>query len=220
MKIPEKKPTFWRETVNTVKLVFTPKMLLMDAQLLYSGTSIAFWSGMLTPIMILQLKDRNDLTAAEKESKALYGMVCFGFGEVIGGIAMGQVIDRCGSKMGSIKNVIIALAMCATTYASLYQLEYNYMSFIMCFVWGYLDGAVNIHTFQILGFEFADKSGPFAVFNLIQGIWVFCMQELQGFIDETDPEQLKYYTLATGAFGVIASGVTYFFPFAENQNVK
>ena len=31
MKVIEKKPSFWRETWNTVKLIFTPKMLLMDA---------------------------------------------------------------------------------------------------------------------------------------------------------------------------------------------
>ena len=89
---------------------------------MYSGTSIAFWSGMLTPIMVLQLRDRDDLSDNEKESKALYGMVCFGFGEVIGGIVMGWVIDRYGSKIGSIKNVFIALAMTSSTYYSIYRL--------------------------------------------------------------------------------------------------
>lgn len=47
-------------------------------------------------------------------------MVSFGFGEVIGGLAMGIFIDRFGSKMGSIKNVFIAIAMTASTYGSLY----------------------------------------------------------------------------------------------------
>ena len=121
---------------------------------------------MLTPIMVLQLRDRNDLSEKEKESYALYGMVCFGFGEVFGGIMMGHIIDRYGSKMGSLKNVVLIVIMTATTYGSLCILEYNYLSFIMCFTWGYLDGAINIHSYQILGFEF-DDDGPFAVHNLV-----------------------------------------------------
>ena len=75
---------------------------------------------MLTPIMILQLKDRHDLSDNQKESYSLYGMVSFGFGEVIGGLAMGVFIDKFGSKMGSLKNVFIAIAMTASTYESLF----------------------------------------------------------------------------------------------------
>ena len=47
-------------------------------------------------------------------------MVCFGFGEVVGGIVMGLIIDRYGSKIGSIKNVINAIILTAITYGSLY----------------------------------------------------------------------------------------------------
>jgi len=76
--------------------------------------------------------------------------------------------------------------MTATTCVSVRMGKYNYMTYIMTFIWGYLDGAINIHTFQILGFEFASKSLPFGVFNLVQGICVFVMQEIQGnYIDET-----------------------------------
>lgn len=74
-------------------------------------------------------------------------MICFGFGEVIGGIIMGLVIDKMGSKVGAIKNVFIALAMTSSTYYSTNRLTYDWMTFVMCFIWGYLDGAINIHTF-------------------------------------------------------------------------
>ena len=60
---------------------------------------------------------------------------------------MGIVIDKCGSREGSIKNVIIAIVMTITTIVSTNMGEYNYMTFIMTFVWGYLDGAINIHCF-------------------------------------------------------------------------
>ena len=90
----------------------------------------------------------------------------------------------------------------------------------MCFIWGYLDGAINIHTLQILGFEFTDKSGPFAVYNLVNGIWVFCMDLIQGQIDENDADQIKWYTIAVGTFGVIGSLVTFFFPFGTEDTPK
>ena len=111
---------------------------------------------MLTPIIVLQLRDRDDLSEIEKESLALYAMISFGFGEVLGGILMGLVIDYFGSKMGSLKNVVLAVLMTASTYGSLYYLEYNYLTFIMCFLWGYVHAAINIHSYQILGFEFDD----------------------------------------------------------------
>ena len=85
-------------------------------------------------------------------------MVAFGFGEVLGGQLMGFAIDRCGSKRSSIKNVMLAILVTSATYASIEIGKYNYMTFIMCFTWGYLDGANNIHSFQICGFQFASKS--------------------------------------------------------------
>ena len=36
-------------------------------------------------------------------------------------------------------------------------------------------------------------------------------------IDENDPEQIKLYVLGTGAFGVIATGITFFFPFSYKK---
>ena len=122
IKLQVKTPTFFEELCTTSKLIFNRKMLIIDLQLLYSGTSIAFWSGMLIPIMVLQLRDHTDLSDKEKEQYALFGMVCFGFGEVAGGIGMGMVIDMYGSRVGAIKNVAIALAMTASTYGSLYNL--------------------------------------------------------------------------------------------------
>ena len=72
------------------------KMMFMNAQLFWTGASIAFWSGMLTPIMFLQQKD-SLLSVEEKESRALFCMIAFGFGDVISGIIMGVIIDRLGS---------------------------------------------------------------------------------------------------------------------------
>jgi len=80
---------------------------------------------------------------------------------------MGFVIDKWGSKAGSIKNLIIIITMAAICQTSISILEYNWTSYAMCFVWGYLDGALNIHTLQILGFEFVSKSEPFGLWCLL-----------------------------------------------------
>ena len=83
----------------------------------------------------------------DKQSKALFAMVAFGFGEVFGGLAGGYIIDSCGSKVASLVNVLIVIVMISVTLVAIFVLEYNVISFIMCFMWGVQDGALNVHTF-------------------------------------------------------------------------
>ena len=67
--------------------------------MIMTGVSIAYFSGILSPIMVQQLiKDPkySNLSETEQDSYALYGMVAFGFGEVIGGLAIGIIIDKIG----------------------------------------------------------------------------------------------------------------------------
>ena len=49
----------------------------------------------------------------------MFGMVAFGFGEIVGGLAIGQVVDRKNSKIASLVNAIFVLAAVATTLAYL-----------------------------------------------------------------------------------------------------
>lgn len=66
---------------------------------MWTGASISFWSGILTPIMVLQLKnDFPEMAETERDSRALIGMVAFGCGEVIGGYFTGKILDKIGSK--------------------------------------------------------------------------------------------------------------------------
>ena len=96
--------------------------------------------------MINSLHSHTDLDDDHKKSWALVGMVAFGFGEVFGGIFMGIVVDKFGSKYASIKNAILAIVMLLITTICIHINNYNTMTFVMCFTWGYLDGALNIHT--------------------------------------------------------------------------
>ena len=58
------------------------------------------------------------MSETEQDSYALYGMVAFGFGEVIGGFIIGIIIDKIGSKKTSIVNVIIIIILINVTAVS------------------------------------------------------------------------------------------------------
>jgi len=63
--------------------------MFINLQLSWTGISLAFWSGLLTPIIILELNSKTEYSETQKESLALKSMIFFGVGEVIGGIIMG-----------------------------------------------------------------------------------------------------------------------------------
>lgn len=103
-------------------------------------------------------------------------MVAFGFGEVVGSILIGIIIDKIGSKKTSLVNIFIILILINVTGYSVYSERYDWITFLMCFLWGLQDSSLNIHTFQILGFEFISQSEPFGVFNILEGISAFLFQ--------------------------------------------
>jgi len=72
-------------------------------------------------------------------------MSFFGLGEIFGSQVMGMVIDKVGANKATFMNLANILAMIAITIYNLHDLTYNYLSFFMCFVWGWLDGSLNIH---------------------------------------------------------------------------
>ena len=96
----------------------------------------------------------------------MMAMVIFGIGEVAGGIIIGQVIDRRGSKYVSMVNSGIVVLMTFVSLAFLGINEFNLLAFLMTFLWGLQDATVNTHCFEILGFEFENNFEPFCIFNL------------------------------------------------------
>ena len=89
-------------------------------------------------------------------------------------------------------------------------------------MWGFQDGIVNIHTFQILGFEFTNSSDPFSVFNLVRAIAVLLFEIIQADFDEKDSDwtyksQLIIYTLIVGVLGFCCLLSSYFLDFKTPQ---
>jgi len=51
----EKEIGFWGLVKSTLRYMKMKRMMFINPQLFWTGVSIAFWSGILTPIIILQL---------------------------------------------------------------------------------------------------------------------------------------------------------------------
>jgi len=167
----EQKP-FIENLKSTMKLLVSPKMVWLAGVFYWSGASIAYFNGMLIPIMDLQQLDTGR-KEKERISYALLGMVAFGFGEVFGGFLHGMVIDKLGSKRSCYVNTFFMCIMTATALISINNGKYNYLSYIMCFFWGWNDGVINIFMFQMMGFEFPNPADAFSVWNMYQGVCEF-----------------------------------------------
>ena len=76
-----------------------------------------------------------------------------------------------------------------------------------------MDGAVNTHTQQILGFEFDTSQDPFSVFTSVQAIGTVIFQLSQSALDTDSAGSLQLYTAIVCPMGLILMAVTFFFDF-------
>ena len=67
----------------------------------------------------------------------MYAMILLGFGEIAGGIIMGQCIDKFGSNYSTIVEAfsVTVAGMCAFFYISTDQ--FSWLAFLMTFLWGF-----------------------------------------------------------------------------------
>lgn len=150
-------------------MAFSKRFRLFIGQCLWVGVSVAFWSGLLTPIMTLSLEE---FTQNEQLEKTLYALAVLGIGEITGGYFMGLIVDKTSSRIGCVFNILSIIIACGLTYLQLRRNSYDWLTFLMCFMWGISDAFVNTHSNQMMGFEFETNSDPFGVFNAAQSISV------------------------------------------------
>ena len=86
---------------------------------------------------------------------------------------MGRIIDKYGSKRACFMNVFAMMLVMTSSIFTVKNLTFNWLSYVTCGLWGFQDGVVNTHTFNMLGFEFESQNEPFAIFCLVQGVSVF-----------------------------------------------
>jgi MFS family permease len=205
--------TKFKEDIKRVwEMTSSRRMRMFLPQLLWIGVSIAVYTGILVPMINLSLKDvANSNTRFEY---SMFAMVAFGLGEIVGGLLIGQVVDRRGSKLASLVNMGLVAFTVLLTLFYLSYLRYNLLVFLMAFMWGVEDGAVNTHCLEMLGFEFDDNTVPFSIFSMFEAVAVFVFQILQSFVGDS----YGWYIGLTGLSGALMCGTTYFFEFRERSS--
>jgi MFS family permease len=105
-----------------------------------------------------------------KFKNSMLAMILFGIGEILGCFFIGLIVDKFGSKTASVMNILIMTCMTIVTFIYCWIWEFGWLAFLMCFLWGFQDSAINTHSGEILGFEFDSNSEPFSVYNILQCI--------------------------------------------------
>lgn len=117
-------------------------MMRLNLQLFWTGISIAYWSGIVSPIVIFQLnhdpsyKDRH-LAENKKEQYAMEVMISFGFGEILGGHVQGWFIDKYQSRKAAIFNLLVVVVMTAVTVINIDRERFDWLTYVMSFMWGF-----------------------------------------------------------------------------------
>lgn len=68
---------------------------------------------------------------------SMLAMVLFGLGEILGCFFIGYFIDAYGSKFAVFVNMLIIFVMSVSTLVFVWQFNYNFFAFLMCFMWGF-----------------------------------------------------------------------------------
>ncbi len=105
-----------------------------------------------------------------KFKNSMLAMVLFGVGEILGCFFIGLIVDRFGSRVASVMNILIMVSMTLVTFLYCLLWDFSWLAFLMCFLWGFQDSSINTHSQEILGFEFDSNSEPFSVYNILQCI--------------------------------------------------
>jgi predicted MFS family arabinose efflux permease len=139
-------------------------------EIAWTGISIAVYTGLIVPIIYDTLPDED--SDSYKFELSMLAMCSLGVGEIVGGIGMGIIVDKIGSKKSVWVNVVLIILQTILVAAFVYIDEYNALAYIMTFVWGLSDSSISIHLDSILGFEFESNKEPFAVDVLIESCFV------------------------------------------------
>lgn len=92
-------------------MMINRRMLMLLPLVMWTGVSVAFYSGVLTIIVSNSINEADNL----KQYYSQLAMIAFGVGEILGCFFIGYIIDKIGSKKASWVNVGICIVMTACT---------------------------------------------------------------------------------------------------------
>jgi len=144
-------------------------------------------------------------------------MILFGIGEILGCFFIGYIVDNYGSYKATWVNVGIMTLMGISTVAYAFIYKFGLLAYVMCFLWGFQDSAVNTHSQEILGFEFENNSEPFSVFNIAQCIATAIFSLIQ--IAVENRTDYIIYSITIFVIGLLSVGNTLRFKFREQDRI-
>jgi len=83
---------------SIINLLIDKRMMYLAPEILWAGMSLAIFTGLLV-LSISETIKGNDPN--EKLMFSMLTMISLGFGEIIGSLSIGQVIDKAGNNMTS-----------------------------------------------------------------------------------------------------------------------
>ena len=86
---------------------------------MWTGISISIYTGLLVPIIFDSMELEN-LTYNEKFKNSMLAMVSLGVGEIFGGIGMGLIVDKVGSKRACVLNIANVTTACCVVILYIY----------------------------------------------------------------------------------------------------
>lgn len=67
----------------------------------------------------------------------MLAMVVFGLGELLGCFFIGYIVDKYGSKLAALVDVLIIVLQTLLTLLFLWSNQFNWLAYAMCFAWGF-----------------------------------------------------------------------------------
>jgi len=159
---------------SVLNLLVSKRMLPILPQVAWTGVSISVYTGMLVPIMSNTLHKTKE--PEEIFELTMFAMVTLGAGEIVGAIGMGFIVDHIGAKKSCFINVILIILPTLCILAFIQVNEFNWMAYLMAFLWGLQDSSISIHLDAILGFEFESNKEPFSCDVLVESITAFSIE--------------------------------------------
>jgi MFS family permease len=93
------------------KMMFSKKMLFLIPELMWTGISISIYTGLLVPLIYDTMPAIE--TNNEKFESSMMAMISLGVGEIFGGIVMGVIVDKIGTKKSCFVNIINVFIACS-----------------------------------------------------------------------------------------------------------
>lgn len=143
----------------TFELLKSQKMLILIPFIIWSAASLAIFGGIFVKIITRTMTYSTkypDLNNDKDKQNAwsLIVMTSLGVGEIIGAIGMGVIRDKMGNRFAFCVQVVLIVVSVSLVIYYNQKNNYDFVAFVMVFIWGLQDAGTNTICRCMLGFEF------------------------------------------------------------------